>query len=205
MRRGKPRNRRPRRIRASGGGWLRCSDWRDCPSPKATSDARRPPMPWKWRPARAGPGPVWFATEPDQEAAGDSLGASIEGLASGDDGLDRSGDDGLDRSGDVTGAVVGRVVVELAPGLLHPAIAPTRATASRILLNMTSTPRMCPGRGTPARPAVPALRPYGVRRKGPVGRWVTFWLQSSRRRCMPAPLSERAMRVIDRRSRRADQ
>jgi hypothetical protein len=93
--------------------------------------------------ARAG----LVATEPGQEAAGDSLGASIEGLASGDDGLDRSGDDGLDRSGDVTGAVLGTVVVELAPGLLHAAIAPTRAKASRVLLNMRSTPRMCPCRG----------------------------------------------------------
>jgi hypothetical protein len=93
--------------------------------------------------ARAG----LVATEPGQEAAGDSLGTSIEGLASGDDGLDRSGDDGLDRSGDVTGAVVGTVVVELAPGLLHAAIAPTRAKAIRVLLNMRSTPRMCPCRG----------------------------------------------------------
>ena len=93
--------------------------------------------------ARAG----LVATEPGQEAAGDSLGVSIEGLASGDDGLDRSGDDGLDRSGDVTGAVLGTVVVELAPGLLHAAIAPTRAKASRVLLNMRSTPRMCPCRG----------------------------------------------------------
>ena len=100
--------------------------------------------------ARAG----LVAMEPGQEAAGDSLGSSIEGLASGDDGLEASGDDGLEASGDdgldasglVTGAVVGRVVVELAPGLLHAAIAPTRAKASRILLNMRSTPRMCPGR-----------------------------------------------------------
>jgi hypothetical protein len=30
---------------------------------------------------------------------------------------------------------------------LHAEIAPTRASASRILLTMRSTPRMCPGRG----------------------------------------------------------
>jgi hypothetical protein len=90
--------------------------------------------------ARAG----LVATEPGQEAAGDSLGSSIEGLASGDAGLDASGDAGLDASGAVVGTPAGD---ELAPGLLHPAIAPARATASRILLNMRSTPRMCPGRG----------------------------------------------------------
>ena len=85
-------------------------------------------------PGRARAGLV--AMEPGQEAAGDSLGSSIEGLASGDDGLEASGDDGLDASGLVTGAVLGRVVVELAPGLLQPAMAPTRAKASRVLLNM---------------------------------------------------------------------
>jgi hypothetical protein len=83
--------------------------------------------------ARAG----LVATEPGQEAAGDSLGTSIEGLASGDDGLDSSGDAGLVASGLVTGAVVGTPAGdELAPGLLHAAIAPTRAKASRVLLNM---------------------------------------------------------------------
>jgi hypothetical protein len=97
-------------------------------------------------PGRARAGLV--TTEPGQEAAGDSLGASIEGLASGDAGLDSSGDAGLDASGLVTGAVVGTPAGdELAPGLLHAAIAPTRAKASRVLLNMRSTPRMCPCRG----------------------------------------------------------
>ena len=82
-----------------------------------------------------------------QEAAGDALGSSIDGLASGDAGLDPSGDAGLDASGLVTGAVVGTPAGdELAPGLLHAVIAPTRAKASRILLNMRTTPRMCPGR-----------------------------------------------------------
>ncbi|HLQ48179.1 MAG TPA: hypothetical protein VK233_04345, partial [Candidatus Dormibacteraeota bacterium] len=71
-----------------------------------------------------------------QEAAGDALGSSIDGLA--------SGDAGLDASGLVTGAVVGTLAGdELAPGLLHAVIAPTRAKASRILLNMRTTPRMC--------------------------------------------------------------
>ena len=82
-----------------------------------------------------------------QEAAGDALGSSIDGLASGDAGLDPSGDAGLDASGLVTGAVVGTPAGdELAPGLLHAVIAPTMANASRILLNMRTTPRMCPGR-----------------------------------------------------------
>jgi hypothetical protein len=98
-------------------------------------------------------GPGWaraglVATDSGQDAAGDSLGASIEGLVSGDAGLDASGDAGLDASGLVTGAVVGTPAGDvLAPGLLHAAIAPTRAKASRVLLNMRSTPRMCPGRG----------------------------------------------------------
>ena len=95
--------------------------------------------------ARAGLG---CDLEPGQEAAGEALGSSIDGLASGDAGLDSSGDAGLDPSGLVTGAVVGTPAGdELAPGLLHAVIAPTRAKASRILLNMRTTPRMCPGRG----------------------------------------------------------
>jgi hypothetical protein len=97
--------------------------------------------------ARAGLG---CDLEPGQEAAGEALGSSIDGLAAGDSGAVDSGavDSGAVDSGAVdSGAVVDRAGDELAPGLLHAVIAPTRAKASRILLNMRTTPRMCPGRG----------------------------------------------------------
>ena len=92
--------------------------------------------------ARAGLG---CDLEPGQEAAGDALGSSIDGLAAGDSGAVDSG--AVDSGAVDSGAVVDRAGDELAPGLLHAVIAPTRAKASRILLNMRTTPRMCPGRG----------------------------------------------------------
>jgi hypothetical protein len=72
-----------------------------------------------------------------QEAAGDSL-----GLVSGVDGLDRSGLLG----GDETSGAVD----DEAPGLLQPMMAPTRATASRMLLIMRSLLGLRFAGGTPA-------------------------------------------------------
>ena len=115
-------------------------------------------------PGRARAGLV--AMEPGQEAAGDSLGSSIEGLASGDDGLEASGDDGLDASGLVTGAVVGRVVVELAPGLLHAAIAPS--TSHAMMLIWTSIPVGGPRWSVDTRTVVRSrLRPGNVHAHSP--------------------------------------
>jgi hypothetical protein len=92
---------------------------------------------------RACPGPITFPKWIVQEAAGDSLGASS-------DGLDRSGADGLDRSG----AVDAPAGVDAA-GLLQAAMAPMRARASRILLIMKSLLGLRPAGGSSgAGPAV---------------------------------------------------
>jgi hypothetical protein len=64
-----------------------------------------------------------------QDAAGDSL-----GLVSGDVSGDVPG--AVDSSGLVGGDVTSGAVEDEAPGLLQPTMAPTRATASRMLLIM---------------------------------------------------------------------
>jgi hypothetical protein len=75
------------------------------------------------------PGPVGFCGLSRQDAAGDSL-----GLISGDASGDVPG--AVDSSGLLGGDVTIGAVDDEAPGLLQPTMAPTTATASRMLLIM---------------------------------------------------------------------